>query len=320
MEKSLQRFRLECMRLWRVWPKVNWADYAFSSEKAYICAVFSKIAYLHIPLYEAKGDSIAKIIPCLTYQRLIAARQHTNIREFMQSSFDLPEENVRIVEDSHLIAVITKKQNPDVIIVALRGTRALYLSDWVIDLHFSPFHAYPDGKKVMFHKGFYLALTKALDRITLEVEKLRNGKDIPVYVTGHSLGGALAAILYALAGKTFLYRYLYETVGTPILETQSGYTFGMPRYGGKSAVYSLQNPFHIYNEKDIIPSVPPEWLGFATVPQEYALGLHGKLSHGMPREKGGVMWLASRAHSLRGVRYHSIERYIRRMGIVIGIY
>lgn len=74
-------------------------------------------------------------------------------------------------------------------------------------------------------------------------------KDYPVYLTGHSLGAAIAALLMI---------YLHE----------DGYTikkminFGQPKFTNKSGVqrYHTLPLTRIVNENDLVPLLPPETL------------------------------------------------------------
>jgi hypothetical protein len=52
---------------------------------------------------------------------------------------------------------------------------------------------------------------------------------------------------------------------------KSCYTFGMPRFGNSEASKNLVSPFQIYNANDIIPIIPPKWLGYRNSPEEYRL-------------------------------------------------
>jgi len=305
MSKSLDRFRREWLRIWNVLGRINWSDETFTPEKAYICSVFSKLAYLHVPEFEVLGESQVKVIPCLTHQEIAARGLGISTTEFIRR-LDIPD--AFIIETEYAIVVGAVVQN--VLILAFRGTRLLYLSDWFIDLHAAPFRP-PIGSDHVFHKGFYLALTQCLDRVTLDVKQRLNGKNIPVYVTGHSLGGALAAVIHALRNKKFLARYQFEGVNETVLETHSCYTFGMPRYGSTATMLDLPVPHHLYNARDIVPLLPPKFIGFADTPREYVVGNTGTLESISVRPSLSISSALGRLHLARGIRHHFIERYIK---------
>jgi len=46
---------------------INWANPAFSVEKAYVCSQLSAVAYENIPELELKGNNRFKIVPSETF-------------------------------------------------------------------------------------------------------------------------------------------------------------------------------------------------------------------------------------------------------------
>ena len=116
---------------------------------------------------------------------------------------------------------IFRADNTEEIIVAFPGTDSL--QDFLTDFTFFPVN-YTDGKTscagCQVHSGFYNAyqsiapaMTRALDGYVLDYPQYR------VTITGHSLGGALAAVAYPS---------LKSTTSLPV---QQVYTFGQPRVG-----------------------------------------------------------------------------------------
>ncbi len=119
------------------------------------------------------------------------------------------------------------------------------------------------------HSGFLMAyrgVRAKVRRIVLEL--LSDEGDSHIYVTGHSLGGALAT-LCALD----LWHLLNEEgiVGVPI----TMYNFGSPRVGTPRFVTSynkkVTDSWRIVNDVDIVTTVPPRlgffrhWLGYRHV-------------------------------------------------------
>jgi hypothetical protein len=96
------------------------------------------------------------------------------------------------------------------------------------------------------------------------------------------------------------------------LPVHSAYMFGTPRYGDKAAIASLAEPHHTLNAHDLVPTVPPRWLGFADPPQEY-LVTGTSLAKLLERPPAAVSDWFRRANRARGIRYHFIERYIRQL-------
>lgn len=313
MPNDLDSFRTQLSVVRQLFAGIDWRDPLFTPEKACVGAAFAKIAYLEIPDFELRHHSAVKIIPCLTYQELVARGVVTNVADFVRNA-ELGDPFVVVTR--YVVAVGIARQ--DVIFVALRGTRPLYVSDWWIDFHFKKLPTYVDRMEVKFHSGFYLAISECLDQIGAEVQKRNAGSPrIPVYVVGHSLGGAMAAIMYALDGATF---YTYHRYGMPLTAatiTDSSFTFGMPRYGDHRAV-ALRSPFHVYNKRDLFPGLPTRWMGFADAPAAYRADIYGSLRL-QPQDTQGPGWWLDRL-PFAGVKEHSIEDYITGLGRNVGLF
>ena len=101
-----------------------------------------------------------------------------------------------------------------------------------------------------------------------------------------------------------------DFVGSRTLGVHSSYTYGMPRYGNKAAVQLLDGPDHVINQNDLVPNVPPKWLGFSDPCKEHML-IKGQLLVNQPRS---FSWIGQ-FHLARGLRHHSIERYIRNLRV-----
>jgi triacylglycerol lipase len=103
-------------------------------------------------------------------------------------------------------------------------------------------------KSVAVHKGFYQAFSYVEDAIHAD---LKASPDKPIYIAGHSLGGALALVASAAFGGC-------DHLGPRLAAV---YTFGSPRVGGKSFGICVKAPhYRIVNQFDIVPMVPPSWL------------------------------------------------------------
>ena len=304
MTTSLNAFKRELRRIRPFLDTINWEDEALTSEKAYVAAVFSKIAYLAIPDFELRNHRLAKIIPCLTYRELIASGTRPELGQLLLEA-EISNDVFVDTSTNYVAAVIIKA--PSVIIIALRGTRPLYISDWMIDLHISKTLVSVGRKydQVRLHSGFFLAITSCLEKVGNEVQARTADSPMPVYIVGHSLGGAMAAIAFALDGLPFGSRHRFGVDTTTILGAHSSYCYGMPRYGDDSATQHLRTPFHMYNSKDVVPTMPPRWLGFSNVPNEHWADGPTHLLHKVK---------SNQRNGWRGVRHHMIERYIRHLG------
>jgi hypothetical protein len=148
-------------------------------------------------------------------------------------------------------------QNADGIIVAFRGTlppalnSALSLHDWLEDFFDVPKTVATGPGQVpgQVHSGFYDAVMGIINAIAAQVKALDATSTIPVYVTGHSKGGAMASIgAYILS----------QNVGMPVKQV---ITFASPKAGdsGFRAGYQavIPNQVRFENYGDLVPLLPP---------------------------------------------------------------
>jgi triacylglycerol lipase len=169
------------------------------------------------------------------------------------------------------------------IIVAFRGTENL--TDWLTNIKLLK----ASWKVGMVHAGFYKSLESLWPDAIGRLKSLRNNNQ-PIWITGHSLGGALAT----LAGAT-----LDDEM--PEFEVAGIYTFGQPRVGDQIFAQSLDKGmkerfFRAVNNNDIVPRVPS--LKFNHVGNLLYFDSDGKLNQNM-----SLSWLNPKAWSdrLRGV-------------------
>jgi hypothetical protein len=73
------------------------------------------------------------------------------------------------------------------------------------------------GVGARFHQGFVGAITEIWDPLFAEVEKEFKAADRPVWVTGHSLGGALALLCGWLLKRKFIPIHRITTFGAPMV-------------------------------------------------------------------------------------------------------
>jgi len=129
-------------------------------------------------------------------------------------------------------------------IIAFRGTEPKQMSDVKADLNAVQRKGYLDKGDV--HSGFRGEVDKIWDTLKpLVLQKVSN----IVYVTGHSLGGAMATICS---------KRLQEIISNVVL-----YTYGSPRVGDRKWVKSLQVTHYRYqNNNDVVCKVPFWIMGY----------------------------------------------------------
>jgi predicted lipase len=132
-----------------------------------------------------------------------------------------------------------------------------------------------------FHKGFAEEAVRIAVRIWQEIANWPKQDIKEVILSGHSLGGAVAAICEPL---------LWWRLANRCQQTQS-VILGAPRYCDVAAQYSQLNfPIQIKRSGDMVPTIPPRALGYADCPWEFILY---KTTHAIIFFGGGVFSLRS---------------------------
>lgn len=285
----------------------DWSSNSFSWEKCFVASVFAAIAYEEIPVFELKKAKRTKLIPCERYQVHIASWNETQKKASI-SNLDLGGSDTEVIIRNHVVITITKLTN--VIFVALRGT-TLSFSDFKADLDCRKIKHPFGGATVKIHKGFYNAVLQCYDETIARLNAI-NENNIPIYVTGHSLGGAMATIFHARMIQDSNFPFLYSSQSRSKIPSTACYSFGMPRVGNSNTNIFLAQPYHVYNEFDAIPTLPPTFIGFSDSVNERCVSalpaviqVEKKGNFGIRKGKGIV--------SILGVSDHRMERYVRRM-------
>lgn len=141
--------------------------------------------------------------------------------------------------------------NDDLLILAFRGTEEK-LRDWMTDLDIS----LVGGPGGMVHEGFLVALNYVWRDIWRFIHEQRGRRAL--WVTGHSLGAALAALAVAK---------LRLEKDEPV---NGLYTFGQPRTGDREFAKNFDadftpQTFRYVNNNDIVPRVPFRSLNYSHI-------------------------------------------------------
>ncbi|MEY3288778.1 MAG: hypothetical protein RLZZ419_1020 [Pseudomonadota bacterium] len=136
--------------------------------------------------------------------------------------------------------------NDNTVIIAFRGTENI--KDWLTDAGIE-FRITLHGR---VHKGFDQALDSVWNQITETLKNVQQNAQ-SLWITGHSLGGALAVLAAARLSLD-----IDQEVYKPI---NGLYTFGQPRVGDRAFVKALDDEikpryFRFVNDNDIVPRVP----------------------------------------------------------------
>ncbi len=177
-------------------------------------------------------------------------------------------------------------ESTDSIIVAFRGT--VSDPDWIADADIIE-HPFPyDTNKNLVHGGFLSIYESCRDQLLSKLSSLLEQKKL--YVTGHSLGAALA-VLHAMD--------VYENTD---FEELTLFTLAGPRVGSGEFASSynnkIKNSIRVVNTNDIIPMLPPKRI-YNPFTEKYSSYRHVKKQVSFSDQTG----------TLRG--NHSIYTYIK---------
>lgn len=186
---------------------------------------------------------------------------------------------LRVIEGEVGCALIT--YTGSILTVAFRGTRPLHFDDWWHDAEAWHHPVVLRGVSCAVHAGFWQSLQEVQELVDEAVARIPHDA---LVVTGHSLGGAMAA--QWVAGRR---------------DVDALYTFGQPRAGDAAFATLLRDMpyFRIVNDRDVVPHVP------------LTLTHGGKL--GWIDHAGVMTWPADdpfRLDVLENVDDHEIEHYI----------
>ena len=223
---------------------------AYSDRTAWIMSEMSRLAY-----FKFEGDmDLANLSDMLVdetspktikelLEKLIKEKHLTSeeAKAELKSYLSIGDFTVVDVFDSKgTQAFIASSDKFKMNILAFRGTEE-NITDIKADLKGTTIEI--DGASI--HSGFYEAFQCVKDDIELTLATVKtNG--YPLYITGHSLGGALA-----LLATKFL---ASDSLG-------ACYTFGSPRVASSIFGDEIKTPiYRIVNAADIVPRVPPAYL------------------------------------------------------------
>lgn len=125
-------------------------------------------------------------------------------------------------------------QSNEFAVLAFRGTEANKIQDIKTDLNIR----FKRKKGHKLHRGFY----DAYNTVNADINNALDELTVPLYITGHSLGGALATI---------------ATQQIPDHRLAACYTFGSPRVGNDEFDQTIKTPvYRVQNSADIVTRLP----------------------------------------------------------------
>lgn len=213
---------------------------------------------------------------------------------------------ITISVDAMLIrstAYIVQSKDGRVVILCYRGTPPLDLVSWALDAEIEPeqidIGREGDPLRGDVHGGFYRNVRASRFEVVKVLLRAADGQSITsdgkgvkpleaLYITGHSLGGAMALLMAVMLRKTQPGTD-YKKIADKL---KAVYTFGQPMVASRPLAEDLQQDLffrdklvrHIYN-RDVIPQMPP--LGeYAHFGQEYQYDVNAASWHQNERLTG----------------------------------
>ncbi|WP_338658675.1 lipase family protein [Yersinia intermedia] len=307
----------------------NWDNEWFDPTKAHICCRLSQISYLAIPRYEFEKRGRFKVIPSDEYQSIMrngitgAILTEEKLSGLIPQAIDNGEAPSTFVISGEQVVHVGVRVN-NIIFVAVRGTAKLYESsifyDIGLDFNIRKVRIFDS---ILLHKGFYSAAMENLQDLYKKLHELADDRsDVKVIFTGHSLGGAIAAILtnhfHKLLPNTDRAYYPFSHRRWPgnnmrqfrdNLSLHSSYTFGTPRVMNLAGASYLMSPYTICHVNDAIANIPPKFLNYA----DFTFRLEMDLDNYSIRDST-KKWSWKNAPLVKCIfsrlRYHSVNNYL----------
>jgi triacylglycerol lipase len=223
---------------------------AYSDRSSWLMAFISELAYIKFnPIF--KGSSKKYFIEQLS--NLVADNDIKALNTLIEIvGYDANEEKTKLEEYVQILNLTLVKtfsnngteaillENGNYIFLGFRGTEATSIKDIKSDVKATIKICETGGK---IHTGF----DDAFSQVAVEIQQFLNQeefKDKPLFITGHSLGGALATV----AAKKLAHKG----------GIASCYTFGSPRVGNVDWATGMKTPiYRVVNAVDPVTMLPP---------------------------------------------------------------
>lgn len=281
---------------------------AYSDRTAWLMAILSELAYARFDEEDENSIlALAAELAQLTDQDVIADKIATLVRqarttaggsnELLRSvlsagGFDLKGVLFDPATDTQgFVATRQANDGQAMAVVSFRGTQQV--RDWMTNLQIDKVPVTgrnAEDRRTLgsVHSGFNRAFLSVQNQV---LQHLKGAEELPLYVTGHSLGGALATLAtWHLSGD----------------QLAACYTFGAPRVGDDGLMNRYRTPiYRIVNGADPVPCVPPS--GGAIAVLKVLLRALSELTPLMGRPlDSAVNWLVRK----QGFRHYGYQRYL----------
>ena len=221
---------------------------AYSDRTCWLMACLSELAYIRfnplLPNSKSKGYFLEKINSLIDENRqenlaklidTVAYDHQKEITKLKKETESINFELVKTFDKNGTQAILVKSEG--FVALAFRGTEATSIKDIKADCKAFLTTCETGGK---IHKGFNSAYLEVASDIE---EELAKHEAMPLFITGHSLGGALATV----AAKKLKFKKIAAC-----------YTFGAPRSANENWISQMKTPvYRIVNSADCVTMVPP---------------------------------------------------------------
>ena len=193
-------------------------------------------------------------------------------------------------------------KNDEFAVLAFRGTEVSKIKDIRIDAKATKVSVL-EGR---IHAGFRLAY----DSVAKDVEKsVLALKSVPLYITGHSLGAALATVATQRMEHNPRIREMIAAC----------YTFGSPRVGNSHYDLEFKSPiYRVVNTTDIVTAIPLLAMGYIHIGDVRFLGVKdGEFQRGIPFFRRWFLFFLTMFKFFNPVvGDHAIDEYRRKLEAV----
>jgi hypothetical protein len=255
---------------------------AYSDRMAYVLAEMSDLAYFEfegpsnfisdavksmVNLKLDNTDSIHEFLVTFREDALLGHNISVDLlRKLLKNcGFDLIE-TINVKSNQAFVCKRNVVNEQPYLVIAFRGTEDK-ISDWLTDAYAVPTQV----GSIKIHTDFNNAFSVNTDENSRTVESILsdilkshqtlgdNGSLLPLFLTGHSLGGALALLAT---------RQLASDINGAC------YTFGGPRVASYEYFENIKTPvYRVVNSSDIVPKIPPGALNVLFVSLVKALSI-----------------------------------------------
>lgn len=189
--------------------------------------------------------------------------------------------------------------NGDDLIITCRGTQPTQINDLLADLDTIP-KRHGNG---FVHAGFRKEARKILD---LVMEYVKKYPKRTIWITGHSLGAAMAT-------------YITQELEFAGYEVAGLFTYGSPRVGSHDYVAGIKTDHHRFvNCNDMVTTVPPSALGFRHHGNLHYINFYGNIRDLSKWQRFKDKWRAhkrswSKGQWFDGLYDHSVDLYAEKI-------